>query len=232
MTAQHHPDLLGAYVLDALDAQEARTVEEHVATCPQCRMEIDELRNLEAALGDVPQEALLDGPPEDADLLLQRTLRQVRAERGGQNRQRRAVAGVAAAAVALAVLGGGMVLGRGTAPSVVAGQAAPAIEHPPDAKTAAATDQGTGSRMDVWVQPAAGWVRVNATVAGIPAGQRCRLIVVSRDGTREQIGSWLVSEKAAREGTQLDGAALVAPEDVTAVEVENDAGRRFVSVPI
>ena len=72
MTTQHEPQLLGAYVLGALEEQEVRTVEEHLASCPECRGELDELRAMEAYLGDVPPEALLDGPPEGGDLLLAR----------------------------------------------------------------------------------------------------------------------------------------------------------------
>jgi hypothetical protein len=75
-------------------------------------------------------------------------------------------------------------------------------------------------------------VRVNAAVTGIPAGSRCRLWVVARDGRREPAGSWLVSTKSAREGTSLDGSALVAPADVAAVEVGSVGGRRFVSVSL
>jgi RNA polymerase sigma-70 factor (ECF subfamily) len=67
-------------------------------------------------------------------------------------------------------------------------------------------------------------------VAGIPQGQKCRLYVVARDGTREEAGSWLVSEQGEREGTELDGAALVAPGDVASVEVENFAGQKYVTV--
>uniref|UniRef100_UPI0039EF3C31 anti-sigma factor family protein n=1 Tax=Sinomonas sp. G460-2 TaxID=3393464 RepID=UPI0039EF3C31 len=45
---------LGAYLLGGLDADEARAVEEHVATCPECRAEIEELEVLPAMLDVVP----------------------------------------------------------------------------------------------------------------------------------------------------------------------------------
>ncbi len=72
--------------------------------------------------------------------------------------------------------------------------------------------------MDVTITPAAGWVRLEALVTGISAGERCRIVVVGRAG---EAG-----------GTSLSGVALVPPEDVTAVRVENLAGDAFVSVPI
>jgi hypothetical protein len=86
--------------------------------------------------------------------------------------------------------------------------------------------------MTVTLTPAAGWVRLRATVGGIPEGQRCRLLAVAKDGSRQQAGSWLVSAAGAVQGTTLDGSALVAPADVVAVEVANVAGDVFVTVPV
>jgi hypothetical protein len=82
------------------------------------------------------------------------------------------------------------------------------------------------------VVPAAGWVRVNATVGGIPAGERCRLEVVDRHGTAVLAGSWLVSGAGAADGTTLNGSALVDPAQVAAVRVVNTAGKQYVTVPV
>ncbi len=49
--------LLGAYALDAVDADEARAVEEHLATCPSCRDELDAHRRVAAMLGDADGRA-------------------------------------------------------------------------------------------------------------------------------------------------------------------------------
>ncbi|MFI9814670.1 anti-sigma factor family protein [Saccharothrix variisporea] len=231
MTTNHDPQLLGVYVLGVLEEQEARAVEEHLAACATCRTELADLRAMEEALGDVPPEALLDGPPDGGDLLLQRTLRQVRAERGDRTRRRRVGVGLAAAAVAAIVLGGGFAVGRGTAPGPQAiTTTVPTPE--PGAKVATATDPDTGARMTVKVKPAAGWVRVNASVAGIAKNQKCKLVVVAKDGSRQEAGSWLVSALGEKEGTNLDGSALVAPDDVAAVEVRTFEGDRIVTVTI
>ncbi|NUT53841.1 MAG: anti-sigma factor, partial [Saccharothrix sp.] len=95
-----------------------------------------------------------------------------------------------------------------------------------------ATDPGTGARMTVRVEPAAGWVRVNASVAGIARDEKCRLFVVAKDGSRQEAGSWLVSVAGERDGTNLDGSALIAPEDVAAVEVRDFDDERIVTVPV
>ncbi|WP_199431714.1 anti-sigma factor family protein [Qaidamihabitans albus] len=227
MTTGHDTRSLGAYVLGALDRQEVPAVERHLASCPRCRAELDELCATRALLGEVPPEALLEGPPDGGELLLRRALRTVRAGRAGRGgRSRRVGAGVAAAVVAAVLAGGGAVLGYSVAPGVLAQQETPA------GRAGSATDPGTGAAMTVSVRPAAGWVRLHASVAGIEAGQRCRLVVVAADGTRTDAGSWLVSGDGAQEGTELDGAAVVAPADVVAVEVRNFAGRRLVAVPL
>ncbi|MEU8510954.1 zf-HC2 domain-containing protein [Kitasatospora sp. NPDC048722] len=230
-------ELVGAYVLGALDPAEAASVERHLADCPACRQEVTELRELETALGEVPPELLLDGPPEGGDLLLQRTLRQARAERGSALRRRRARIGAAAAVAAAAALVVGIVLGRGTdaAPPVAVGPApstATATPPPAGTRTGSATDPATGARMTLTVTPAMGWVRVNAAVTGVPAGQRCHLVVNGRGGTKADAGSWLVSTVGAKSGTTLDGSAIVTPEDVVSVSVVNESGQTFVTVPV
>lgn len=45
-------ELLGAYALDAVEPEEARLVEEHLATCPRCRAEVATHRQVASLLGD------------------------------------------------------------------------------------------------------------------------------------------------------------------------------------
>ncbi|ONI89250.1 anti-sigma factor [Saccharothrix sp. ALI-22-I] len=224
--------MLGAYVLGVLDEREVRAVEDHLASCARCRAELAELRVMEDAMGDVPAEALLDGPPEGGDLLLQRTLRQVRSERAGQVRRRQVGIGLVAAAVVAVVLGGGFAVGRGTAPDVSAVQTSTPPAPPAGTMLGSATDPETGARMTVQVKPAAGWVRVNASVAGIAQNEKCKLFVVAKDGSRQEAGSWLVSATGEQDGTNLDGSALIAPGDVAAIEVRNFEGEQIVTVPV
>ncbi len=76
-----------------------RAVEEHLATCAACRRDLEDLTAVTDLLGEVPPEALLEGPP-DGDLVLHRTLRQIRAE-AAADRRRRLVPRLAAAAAAV-----------------------------------------------------------------------------------------------------------------------------------
>jgi RNA polymerase sigma-70 factor (ECF subfamily) len=230
-TANGHVDLAG-YLLEMLSEDEKARADEHLATCAECRDERDSLRQWSDQLGEVPEEMLLDGPPDDADLLLQRTLRQVRRESSGRRHRRLAsVTSIAAAAVAIAITGG-VLVGRETAPQQPLAQPTPTLSVPAGARVAAATDATTGARMEVAVTPAPGWVRVSATVGGIPAGEKCVLEVRGRDGSTAVAGSWLVSPAGESGGTTLNGSALIDPGQVTSVRVVNTAGKQFVTVDV
>lgn len=53
-------ELLAPLALDALEAEVLVEVEAHVATCPQCQRELDELREVATALGNT-----VEAPPEE-----------------------------------------------------------------------------------------------------------------------------------------------------------------------
>jgi anti-sigma factor RsiW len=230
MTKEHDRELLGAYALGVLDPDEKRAIDQHVASCADCRHDLDELVEMKESLGEVPPEAFLDGPPEGGDLLLQRTLRAVRQDRSRVNRQRLGLIAAGIVALATVAAGAGVLVGRGTQSTVVSPP--PATTAPAGTRVVAATDAGTGAKINATVTPAAGWVRVHADVSGIKAGKRCQLIVVARNGTPVVAGSWLVSPKGESDGTKLDGAAIVAPTDVAAVEVVTFDGEKLVSAPV
>jgi hypothetical protein len=233
---QNHTQL-GAYALGALDPAEAAEFEQrHLATCAQCRFDLNELMALRESLDEVPPEAFLDGPPEGGDMLLQRTLRQVRAEEPAvtvKQRPRRGLALAGAAVLVVVALGGGVVVGRQTAGgggniAIPGGTATPQ----PGTKEARATDPNTGVQLAASVAPFSGWVDVKVSVKGIPAGEQCVLQVVGKNGQVVGAGSWKVSPKWESEGFTLEGAALMAPDDVQSIDIATTDGRKLVSVPI
>jgi hypothetical protein len=231
----HDVEALGAHAFGLLDDAEAGAVEAHVAGCDACRRELAELRATVIALDEIPSEALLDGPPEGGDVLLARTLRRMREESGERPAGRWMFAAAAAVVAVGAVLAGGITLGsaitsRDEPPSAAPTPAVSAT--PPGTRQAEAGDPVTGARMAVTVTPAPGWVRVSAQVRGIDAGERCQLLVEAADGTTELAASWLVSPAGERNGTQVAGSAIVPPDRVVAIVVANEAGRRFVRVPV
>ncbi|MFJ2257224.1 anti-sigma factor [Streptomyces sp. NPDC087844] len=230
-TREHsHDVLLGAYALGLLDADERSGLERQIEACEVCRVELADLKALEAELGEVPPEFFLEGPPEDGDLMLRRTLRQARAEDAANRRRRGVLVGVAAAALAGVLLGGGYVTGQAhTSPDTLASRSA----EGDGGWTGSATDSATGATMKVSLTPAVGWVRVDVTVGGLQPGEKCRLVVRSKSGEREIAGSWVVGqseEGAVGAGSDLSGFAAVPLNQVESVTVENDQGKQYVEV--
>jgi hypothetical protein len=231
----HDHAQLGAYTLGVLDPDEVRAVERHLSTCADCRHELADLEAMRDLLGEVPPEAFLDGPPEGGDLLLQRTLRQMRADRASGGRMRVLLVAAGVVAFAVVTMGVGVLVGRQTAPTVGAQPPPPSATStagpvPSGVRTFTGKDPSTGATMTVSLTPAAGWVKVHAKVGGVPAGTQCVLQVVPVKGSPMTAGSWLVSAKGATDGTTLDGSALVAPDAVAAVQVVTVQGEKLISV--
>jgi anti-sigma factor RsiW len=226
---------LAGYVFGVLDQAEVGAVEEHLGTCDICAAELPRLQATVAQLDEVPPEAFIDGPPEGADLLVQRTLRRIDSARPGPGSGR--WRGLAVAAVAgIVTIASAVLIGRETAPNktaqgfpVVSPSPSPSASVVPGTKVFSATDARTGARLTAQLVPAQGWVRISVAVTGIPEGQRCVLYVVPRHGRPVQAGSWLVSAAGARQGTALQGTALVPADQVAAVTVSNTAGKTFVT---
>jgi hypothetical protein len=241
MTEHDRPGL-GGYAMGILDPGEARAVDEHLAGCASCRAELAMLTAARDVLGEVPPEAFLDGPPEGGDLLLQRTLRAVRASRPepvpmAPARSRRLIAIAAGVAILAIVAAAGGLIGRQTAPATASGRqpggtvqtTVPGSPTSSGVRLLTATDPDTGASMSVVVTPAAGWIRLHAKVDGVPAGTQCQLVVHGRGDVSVLAGSWMVSPTGEKQGTMLDGTALVAAGDITAVTVQTVGGKQLVT---
>jgi hypothetical protein len=226
---EHDRSQLGAYALGALEADEVREVDEHLATCAECRAELAELEEMKDFLGEVPPEAFLEGPPPDGDLLLQRTLREVRtaaapAARPAQPKRSRWLAVAAAVVVVAGALGGGVLIGRQSVNETdvpVAGT-----------KHVAATDATTGTRMATTVEPRAGWSWIKVEIDGLKAGAECEMLVTDTAGKTWVAGTWKVSEKSAREGSEFGGGVLVPIDKVKSVEVRTLQGQHVVTTTV
>jgi hypothetical protein len=226
---RHPGELLGPYALGVLEPAESHAVEDHLASCARCRAELSDLAAMARGLGEVPPEAFIDGPPEGGELLLRRTLRAVHGEQAQARRRRTFLVAAGIIVLAGAALGSGVVVGQHTGTRT---SALPASSTPAGTRVLSGKNADTGAAMTVSVIPAAGWIRVHATVTGVRAGEKCQILVVPRGGGAPvSAGSWLVSAKGAQNGTVLDGAALVAPADVSAVQVATLDGRTLVTVP-
>ncbi|MFF0270602.1 anti-sigma factor family protein [Kribbella sp. NPDC004536] len=222
--SEHDRTQLGAYVLGALEPADIAEVEEHLATCAECRAEVAELAELKDLLGEVPPEAFLDGAPEGGDLMLQRTLREVRPEPVRPRRRSPWLLVAAAFVLVAGALGGGVALGRSTAPNddqAVAGS-----------KQVSTVDTNTGTRMTATVEPRPGWSWVQVQLSGLRAGDQCEMVVTNNEGYTWIAGSWEVSKKAAENGSTFGGGVLIPLDEVHSVEIRTVQGKHLVTATI
>lgn len=153
---------IGAYVLGALDVEERRTTEEHLATCASCREALLQFAHLPGLLHAVPLEDIQ--PDEEPTPPLQ--LRPVR------RTPRRTL--LAAAAIVIAVVAG-----------LLGWQALD--EDRPQAVTWTATD-GINVTANLTGQPWGTDIELHMT--DLPPGEQCRLVVHARNGDVETSGWW------------------------------------------
>lgn len=248
MTAGGHDAVtLGCYALGVLDAHESRGVEQHLRGCPSCRAQVADFHRIRAALDELPREAFLheldDDLPKPSDLLLQRTLRQIRQEsvipqpRAAESgprasprpveeppqpqhaRARRWPGYLAAAAVAAAVAFGGATVfmqnngGAGTSIALTRTGEATAGEI----------------RMVAEIAPSSqDRYQVTANIDGLPSAQKCKLVVIGTDGSKTEAFAWTTTEKQQAEGSKVSGVVSVAPDKVKSIAVENAEGKTFV----
>ncbi|GAA1273086.1 anti-sigma U factor RsuA [Sphaerisporangium rubeum] len=135
---------LGAHILGALEPQEAVLVEAHLATCADCRAELEELGGLTAMLAKVEEQDIeqVGRPPQAVlDRLIATSVR--------RRRLNRAVLGLAASLV-VAALGGAAFVGlTGDGPGSDAAGAPAALSQ----ATPAPSAEAYGSARDSAEQP-------------------------------------------------------------------------------
>lgn len=175
---------LGAYALGALEGPDQQMLERHLASCPTCVAEVDELaavvRVLSTVSGDdvLPQEtapssdlfarvvSAIDSPPPTAPAS--------RVPASAGRKPRRWLLAAAASVVLLA--------GAGTAIGVSLGSSRPA-------STTASASAG-GVHLRVTARDATSGTLLALTVDGLPRNERCRLVASAADGSRHDAGSW------------------------------------------
>jgi hypothetical protein len=180
--------LLGVYVVGAIDPAERAIVDDHLGHCQLCRDELAGLAGLPAMLSRVPAAdvewldmtaAELPEMQEPSELLLASLLRKVSVKR--RHRMWRGAAAVAAAAVIAA--GGTAVATQLTRPS---GQ----VQTASEVATAVSPD-GVAAVVD-YAPAAWGGTDMRVQVSGIRSGTICKFWVVGKDGRPLYAGSWTV----------------------------------------
>ena len=203
---------LGVYVLGAIDPAERAQVDEHLATCPNCREELASLAGLPAMLRKVPiveaeRLAAAEAEPDAIQVPSEQMLTSLVARTSNVRRMHRWRGLAAAAAVVLVSLGGGAAIATALQPSV---PASPALHW----HIAAVTDSGI--HMTVMYRPVEWGTEVKANVTGhLPPGTVCQLEVVDHQGRVMILGGWQAWSQAA----WYPGSASISPGNISTFEL-------------
>lgn len=214
--------LLGVYVLGAIEPAERSVVDDHLASCQSCRDELAGLAGLPAMLSRVPAtdvERLSDPTaalPEDIEPpgeLLNSLLSSVTARRRSRL-WRGAVAVAAAAAVAAAGATAAVDLAR----PAQTGQA----------DVASATSRTGVAAVVDYARTPWGSTTMRVQVSGIRPGTTCQFWVVGRDG-RAFAGEWTVQNSYGRQAW-YSVASQAAPSSVHSFQI-TAGGKLLLNIP-
>jgi anti-sigma factor RsiW len=218
--------LLGVYVVGAIDPAERSAVDDHLTGCQSCRDELAGLAGLPAMLGRVPAEdverlslepgLLADDPPPAGDLL-NSLLRQVSLRRRSRL-WRGAITVAAAAAVAAAGATAAVELAR---PAAQAGHTGVASAANGRTHVAAVVDYTTTP----W-----GSTAMRVRVNGIPWGSKCQFWVIGANGQKSYAGAWTVLRSYGSEGWYT-AASRAAPSSVHGFEITTGT-KVLVTIPV
>ena len=198
---------LGAYVLGALDPAERSRLEAHLAGCTACRDELAELAGLPGLLGRLTPEEAERGLPAPTPRVLERLL----AEAASTRRKRRLLVGAAAAAVL--VVGGTL--------------AGVSVGSPPAPYSITASAGAVYAQAELTATPAGTTIRLR--LRGVPAGQRCRLLAITREGRVIDAGSWYATGQGYAGVTET---AAVPRADLASLRVQTLDGAPLVTISL
>ena len=211
---------LGSYVVGALDPDERITVEQHLESCPVCRDELSELAGLPGLLARVDVNDVLEGEPAPPPELLDRLLAAAADENRAARRRRFMVA---AAAVAIASAGA-----AAAAAQIAEGHSTSSPAATAHVRVLTGSDATTHVAARISEQAKNWGTAVRVQLTGVPEGETCSLVVVSRSGQHEVAATWKVNYSGA---VDVQGASAWAATDIASYAVVTDDGKQLVSVP-
>ena len=201
-----------AYVLGSLSGNERREFEAHMATCPQCREAVAELSGIPALLAhlDAAEVGAIDDPEAQTPPMNPEVLDSLLAKVAWRRRRRRRL-GIATLAAAAAVLAVALVVGilpairghGGDSEPMASSVTMSKIAQTPINATVTMTGFGWGTRIDMVCTYG------DYASRGAATTQNLGMIVVGRNGTQDQIATWVGVNGA----TALPSGATLLPKD-------------------
>lgn len=218
--------LLGVYVVGAIDPAERALVDEHLAECQPCRDELAGMAGLPAMLSRVPAAdverlSLLSLPEamQPPDELLNSLIRKVSAKR--TSRMWRSVAAVAAAAVIAA--GGATAVSQLNSTSGAVAQQDWARATSPAGLVSAVVNYSP-----------VGWgTAMRVQVSGVKPGTVCQFWVVGKNGTSQYAGDWTVAGNFGPgygEKAWYPASSVVSADSVRGFQITS-GGKVLLNIP-
>ncbi|MEZ0050680.1 hypothetical protein ABIA30_001678 [Mycobacterium sp. MAA66] len=208
-----------AYTLGALSPDEHREYEAHLQTCDRCRAAVAELSGMPALLGlltadELPGAAAVQAEPPLRPEVLESVLAKVRWRRRRSRLLTSAAVGVAAAVLAVGAVAVVQpeIFGAGTTETQAQQLPMSHVAPTPFNATIAMTGYSWGTRIDM----ACSYGDWSSGPAAPPSN--LGMVVVGRDGTRNQVATWL----------GMSGATAL-PSGNTPLPVEKIAAVQLVS---
>ena len=183
--SSEHTDV-GAYALGLLEATDRQAFEEHLAGCPACAAELEELSGMKGLLTDIGPVGEPAGEPTEAEVT-DLVRRRARSQRHHVRRQ-----SVLAAAAAVVLLAAGVGVGLATAPQPQAPTAQPLVSlavHQSAKAVGANTRTGVSGVAGLVKKPFGTQVTLNLRMKG---PLECQVVAVSKTGERTVIATWFV----------------------------------------
>jgi anti-sigma factor RsiW len=259
---EFHPWLaeLGAYVLGALEPDEADSMRRHLATCPVCQAEYQELNPVVGLLASVPAEAFeaADGVAgAGATSGAVRTAgpdpamwERLRARAGlaeglvpggaGSARTALAAAPVAHARPRRSAVrwpsrpGASAALSGALVAAAAVGIFVGVHTSPGDstvgAETVSAVNAADGVSGSVQYRPTDWGSSVEVTVKGVPPGDDCVMYAVDGSGDRSVAGSWW-SPTSTSQSLTVPGGVSMQASMIKQFVVETSTGQVLLTVP-
>lgn len=227
-----------SYVLGALSAAERSAYQRHLEECDECSRSVRMLAGMPGLLARVPDDVLELARP-DAEPVPSTLLPALVEQARRHDRRRTWLATALASAAAVAVIAGSVVLGnlflgnlvlgdRDVTPAAPAPSAAPATEPAvpmyavrplPVTAEISLTGVSWGTRLDL-----------TCSYKPPEEGERARswryaLVVQSKDGTAEQVATWVAKPGRTFE---ITGATASPRDEIAVVEVQTPDGETLL----